>query len=789
MSSGGTAERLREGAEREAEQTFEREIGQRRVRREDRPLITGDAEYTDDFVDSETLHLAVVRSRFGHARIDGVDPSPAEKQDGVVAVFTAEDLDESGAPGEVHIDGSLPEQKGTTFPLLASDKVRYAGEAVAIVLAEDRYLAANAAEDVDVDFERIDAAVDIEDALAEDAPVVHEQYDDNKAFDWEYGDHEATDEAFADADRVVSVDITNQRLIPNAMEPRSARAEFDPDAGTVTVHMSTQVPHRARGRIAGLLGLDEDELRVIAPDVGGGFGSKGGAPYSEEPLVAWASMQVGRPVKWVATRTESHQTDHHGRDMTAEAELALDEDGSFRGLRVDAQFNLGSYLVWGSTPASNFRTLICGQYDFPAVAGHSVGAYTNTAPIAPYRGAGRPEAIYVLERVVSEAANDLGMDPAELRRRNQIPPDAFPFESATGSMYDSGNYERAMDKALEHLDYGSWRQRQSELREEDRYVGIGLCSFVENTGSSPGRPELGRVRLTEDGTVVAHCGTSDHGQGHETTFSQVLSDELGVPYDDIEIVEGDTNDLPEGTGTFGSRSAPVGASALVEAAEQVLEQAYEIAGRHLETPPADLEFDDGVFTPEGDDERSITIQEVAALPHQGEGPRDLPDLEATSSYDPPNLAYSFGTHAAVVEVDPDSGEVEIHDYVAVDDCGTQFNPRIVEGQIMGGVAQGIGQALYEHAIYDSNGTLSSGSLQDYAMPKAVQIPDITVDETETPCPHNPTGAKGAGESGAIGAPPAIVNAAVDALRPFGVDNLDMPLTAESVWRTIQDAQE
>jgi carbon-monoxide dehydrogenase large subunit len=788
MSSGGTAERLRDSAEREAERESEREVGRRRIRREDRPLITGDAEYTDDFVDPETVHMAVVRSQYGHADIESIDASAVEQQEGVLAVFTAEDLHESGAPGEVRIDGSLPAQKGTTFPLLADEKVRYAGEAIAIVIAEDRYVAANAAEDVEVRFDRRDAAVEIDEALAADAPVVHDEYDDNAAFDWEYGDHEATAEAFEAADHVASVEITNQRLIPNAMEPRSALADYDPDDGRVTMRLSTQVPHRARARIAEVLGLDESELRVIAPDVGGGFGSKGGAPYSEGPLVAWAAMQVQRPVKWIATRTEALQTDHHGRDMTAEAELAVDEDGTFRGLRVDARFNLGSYLVWGSTPASNFRTLICGQYDFPAVAGHSVGAFTNTTPIAPYRGAGRPEAIYVLERVVSQAAADLGMDPAELRRRNQIPPDAFPFESATGSMYDSGNYERALDKALEHLDYGTWRQRQSDLREEGRYVGIGLCCFVENTGSSPGRPELGRVRLREDGTVIAHCGTADHGQGHETTFSQVISDELGVPYDDIEIVEGDTDDLPEGVGTFGSRSAPVGASALVEAAQQVREQAAEIAGRHLETPPADLEFDDGVFTPEGDSEESITIQEVAALPHEGEGPRDLPDLEASSSYDPPNLAYSFGTHAAVVEVEPDSGEVEIHDYVAVDDCGTQFNPRIVEGQIMGGVAQGIGQALYEQAIYDDNGTLSSGSFQDYAMPKAMQIPDITVDETETPCPHNPTGAKGAGESGAIGAPPAVVNAAVDALRPFGVENLDMPLTAESVWTAIQDAQ-
>ncbi|MFB6096148.1 MAG: xanthine dehydrogenase family protein molybdopterin-binding subunit [Haloferacaceae archaeon] len=790
MSQSGTGERVRsrEADERTTVEEAGREVGRRRVRREDVPLITGQGEYVDDFADQETLHLSFHRSQYGHARIEDIDTSAAEAQEGVVAVFTYEDLAADGVDSGYRVEASYPGAKSTEHPLLVNEKVRYAGEAIAVVAAEDRYTAANAADLIQVDYERLDAVTDVESALAEDAPVVHPEHDDNCAYEWEYGDAAATDSAFDAADRTVEMDIDNQRVIPNAMEPRGAFAEYGADGEELTVRLSTQVPHRARGRLAEKLPLPEEHVRVIAPDVGGGFGSKGGAPYSEEPVTAWAALKLERPVKWICTRTESLQTDHHGRDVQARAELALDEDGTFRGLRVDAEFNLGAYIVWGSTPASNFRTLISGQYDIPAIHGTAVAALTNTAPIAPYRGAGRPESIFVVERIVEQAAAELGMDPVELRRRNQIDADAFPFETATGSIYDSGNYERALDTALEKLDYEATRERQRELREEGRYLGIGVCCFVENTGTGPGRPEWGRLELADDGRLLVHCGTSDHGQGHGTTYSQVLSDELGVPYDDIEVVEGDTADLPEGTGTFGSRSAPVGVSALVRAAERLREQAAELAGHHLEVPPADLTFEDGAFVAESDPDASIDIQELAALPHEGEGPRDAPELVATASYDPSNLAYAFGTHLAVVEVDPDSGEIEFERYVAVDDVGVQFNPRIVEGQVMGGVAQGIGQALYEGAVYDDNGTLASGSFQDYAMPKAMHIPDMEVDETETPCPHNPTGAKGAGEGGSIASTPAVVNAVVDALRPFGVENLEMPMTAETVWQAIQDAQ-
>jgi len=758
-------------------------IGASPKRREDPALLTGDTEYVDDRSDAETLHAAVVRNRYGHARIEAIDTADAESQSEVVAVYTAEDVADSRASGRAHVSGDLPEQKSTEFPMLADGKVRYAGEAIAVVLAEDRYAAHTAADAVSVEYDRLDAVTDVEGALADDAPVIHEEYDDNLALDWTF-DEGGVDEAFEDADHTVEMDITNPRVIPNAMEPRGTVAEYDPDGDELTMWISTQAPHRIRGMIAEMIGVPEERMRVIAPDVGGGFGSKGGAPYHEEPLTAWCATQVERPVKWIGTRTESHQTDHHGRAIHARGALALDDDGRIRGLRVEGEVDLGAYLVWAPTPAVNFHHLLSCQYDIPAIGGHVRGAFTNTTPIAPYRGAGRPESVYVTERLLDRAAAELDIDPAKLRRRNLIPSDAFPFETRTGAVYDSGDYEPALEKALDVVDYETWRERQADLREEGRYVGIGLGCFVENTGTAPGMPETGRVELGRSGEVVAYCGTHDHGQGHGTSFSQLLAGELGVNYEDVTLREGDTDDLPTGTGTFGSRSAAVGGGVLKEAAEAVREKARRLAAHHFEAAPEDVAFEDGEFHVAGAPERSIDIREVARLSYEGE---DLPEelsggLEAMESYDPENLAYAFGAHVAVVEVDPDSGELEFHDYVAVDDCGVQYNPMIVEGQIHGGIVQGIGQALYEQAVYDDNGTLVSGSLQDYAMPKAMQLPEMDVHETVTPCPHNPTGAKGVGESGTMGAPPAVVNAAVDALSPLGVDNLQMPLTAERLWQ-------
>lgn len=760
-------------------------VGNAIRRREDPALITGEAAYTDDFSSDETVHMTAVRSQHAHARIENIDTEAVENRDDVVAVFTAEDLEASHASGRIPSSGDLP-KKTPDFPLIASEKVRYVGDVVAVVVAEDRYAASTAADDVVVEYDTVDAVVTPEDALADDAPLIHEQYDDNCAFEREFGDQKALDEVFADAEHVVTLDIANPRVAPNAMEPRTAFAEYDPDQGRLTVRLSTQAPYRDRGQFADVLGLAEHRVRVIAPEVGGGFGSKGGAPYHAEPLTAWCSIQLERPVKWAATRTESLRSDHHGRDVHSRGELALDANGRMLGLRVDAEFNLGAYLVWGKTPAWNFRHLLSSQYDIPVIGGCLRGAFTNTTPVAPYRGAGRPESLFVTERLVGQAARELGFDPAELRRKNFIEPDEFPFETPTGAVYDSGNYERALDKALETVDYEAWRERQAKLREEGRYVGIGFSCFVENTGSGPGRPETGKVVLRKSGEAIAYCGTNDHGQGHRTTFAQVLADELGVDYDDIELREGDTKDLRTGVGTFGSRSAPVGASVLTEAAREIREQARRLAANQLEADPDDVEFDDGEFHVAGVPDRTIDIQTLAELSHVADDlPEDLSGgLEASTFYDPENLAYAFGTHVAVVELDSRTGDVEFHEYVAVDDCGTQFNPTIVEGQVHGGVAQGIGQALYEHVVFGDNGAITTGSFQDYAIPRAMHVPEMEVEETVTPCPHNPVGAKGVGESGSIGAPPAVVNAAIDALQPEGIETLDMPLTQETVWRAI-----
>jgi len=766
-----------------------REVGRRRVRREDPPLVTGRATYTDDLTEPGTVHAAVVRSQYAHAAIGDVDTAAAEAIDGVLGVFTAADLVASGIPGVVRKAGPGPDAASNDVPLLASDRVRYAGEAVAFVVATDRYVAHDAADAVTVDAERLPAVTDARDAVSGDAPAVHDERPDNVAVETRFGDSAATARAFETADHVVRLDLHNQRLVPNAMEPRAARAAYDEATGRLTVTLSTQVPHRAGARFAAFLGLDRDRVRVVAPAVGGGFGSKGGAPYSEGPLAAWAAMQLGRPVKWAATRSESHLTDHHGRDISTTASLAVDADGTFRGLRVEGVTNVGAYIVWGSTAAKNLVTLLSGPYAIPAISGQFIGAYTHTVPLAPYRGAGRPEAIYVVERLVDRAAAELGLDPAELRRRNFVPPDAFPYETATGSVYDSGDYAAAMDEALDLVDYATVRDRRSAARDEGRFVGIGVSSFVENTGSGPGRGETARLAFDESGRLSAWCGTADHGQGHGTTFAQLLADELGVPYDDVDVYEGDSDDLPSGTGTFGSRSAAVGGSALVRAADAVREQARRLAADVLEADVADLVFEEGAVHVAGSPARAVPLPDLversfdaAALP---EGVS--PGLAATAEFVPEHLEYAFGTHVAVVEVDPASGEVDLQRYVAVDDVGTPLNPRIVEGQVHGGIAQGLGQALRERAVYDGTGTLLTASFQDYAMPRAADVPELTVGETVTPSPHTLNGAKGVGEGGAIGAPPAVVNAVVDALSPLGVVHVEMPLTAERVWRAVEDA--
>ena len=771
-----------------------RHLGQPRQRREDRPLITGEGEYVDDIHPADSAHVAFVRSRYGHARIEDIDTSEAESIDGVVAVYTATDLAaEEDVIDVIQANEALPGQKAPEYPILADDIARYTGEILAVVVAEDRYVAADGANAIDVRYDRLEAVVDGRKALANDAPTLHEYAPDNEGLDWEFGDDESDVEAvFESAAHTVSYETHNQRLHPDALEPRGVLAEYDPEGDELTVQMAAQAPYLDRKLLAGTLGFEEEDVRVIAPDVGGGFGSKA-LPYPEQILVSWAAMQLRRPIKWIATRTESHASDHHGRDFYTEGELAVDENGNVLAFRTDAVWNIGAYLVFATSPAPNYENLATGSYEIPHIYGHLRGAFTNTSPVAPYRGAGRPEITLLIERLMDEAAAALDLDPAEIRRRNYIPTDAFPYDTPTSATYDSGDYEQALDLALDHVDYDEWRERQLKARADERSLGIGIASFVENSGNGPGTPETGKVRLTADGTAVATTGTADHGQGHATAFSQLVADELGLDPENVDIRASDTELLPGGAGTFGSRSAAVGGSALAESAHEIRQQAAQLAADELGVRADALAFEEGEFVVAGaretggDGQQSIHITELAGQVHTEEtGDTTDAALEATTVYDPDDYTYTFGTHVAVVEVDLGSGEIEFRRYVAVDDCGTQFNPMIVKGQIMGGVAQGIGQALYEHARYDENGTLTSGSLQDYALPKASHVPEMELDETETPSPHNPTGAKGTGEGGAIVAPAAVVNAVMDALRPLGVDRLEMPITDETVWQAVQD---
>ncbi|RQH03352.1 xanthine dehydrogenase family protein molybdopterin-binding subunit [Natrarchaeobius oligotrophus] len=770
-------------------------------RREDVGLLTGDAEFTDDKL-QDAAHVAILRSQFAHATIEEIDVSAAEERDGVLAVYTGADVEESGVPNDIPTAWMLPGLVTPQYRIMATDKVRHTGDALAAVVAEDRYAAYDALDDVDVTYDRLEAVTRPDEAVESDV-TVHEEAPDNVAFDFELGDADAVDEAFEAADHVASVDLEQPRIIPNAVEPRAAAASYDPSSDELTVWMTSQNPHLHRVLMStATLGHPEHKLRIVAPEVGGGFGSKI-YHYPDEAITAWCAKQLGGSVKWQATRTQSYATDCHGRDHVTEAELALDSDGTIRGLRVETHAGLGAHLSQfaTATPSYLYATILSSEYAIPAIHCRVIGAFTNTTPVDAYRGAGRAEGIYVTERIVDVAARELDLDPVEVRRTNLIPPEEFPYETAVALVYDSGEYEEAMDRALELIDYEGVRERQEKLREGGRYLGVGVANFVESAGLSPSKAagelgaqaggwEAGVVRFHPSGTVSVAVGTADQGQGHRTTLAQVAAAELGVPVDDVEVVEGDTDEVPQGMGTYGSRSGPVGGGAVAQSGRKVVEKARSIAAHKLEASEDDVEFDDGTFHVVGAPDRSISIQELAYAAYLG---HDIPDemepgLEATSYYDPENFTFPFGTHAAVVEVDPDTGEVEFHRYVAVDDCGEQINPMIVEGQVHGGIAQGIGAALSEAANYDDNGTLVSGSMNEYALPRSDSLPEYETDSTVTPSPHNPIGVKGVGESATIGATPAVVNAVVDALEPFGVDHLDMPLTDETVWTAIDGGE-
>ena len=773
---------------------------QRVLRKEDNRFLTGRGRYTDDFNRQGQAYGVFVRSEMAHARIKSIDTSQAEQAPGVVAVFTGKDMEADGV-GSLPCGWTVTDRFGEPHKApphwpLARDKVRYVGDHVAFVIAETDSQARDAAELVAVDYEPLDAVVETGKAL--NGPQVHEEAPDNLCFDWEIGDEEATDDAFAKAAHVSKVELVNNRLIPNAIEPRAAIGEYDPGGDEYTLYSTSQNPHLLRLILcAFVLNLPEHKVRVIAPDVGGGFGSKIYC-YAEETTCVWASKKLnGRPVKWVATRTEAFQADAHGRDHITTAEMALDKDGKFLGMRVDTIANLGAYLSNFSTavPTYLYGTLLAGQYKTPAIHGNVKAVFTNTAPVDAYRGAGRPEATYVVERLVERCARDLNMDPAELRRRNFVQPDEFPYQTPVALTYDSGQYELALDEALKMIDYQTFHQRRQESERKGKLRGIGFSAYIEACGIAPsqvvgalgagvGLWESAQVRFNATGSISVFTGSHSHGQGHETTFAQMVADKFGVDYNNVDIVHGDTGRIPMGMGTYGSRSLAVGGSAILRACDKVVEKGKKIAAHMLEASVDDIEFDAGQFRVAGTDkQKSIgEIAFAAYVPH--DFPQDVePGLDETAFYDPANFTYPSGVHIAEVEIDPDTGETEIADWVAVDDFGRVINPMIVEGQVHGGIAQGIGQALLESAVYDSDsGQLVTGSYQDYTMPRADDLPSFRVGMTETPCPHNPVGAKGCGEAGAIAAPAALMNAITDAL---GTEDIQMPATREKVWRLAQ----
>ena len=767
-------------------------------RREDPRLITGTATYTDDLTLPGMLHAAIVRSPHAHARVTRIDTAKARSAQGVVAVYTAADTEAVLKPMPCAWLIPNSELKIATYPQLVKDVVRYVGDCVAVVVAEDRYQAQDAVDLIDVDYDPLPPVVDPQKAAATGAPQLHADVPGNQAFHWTVAGGDV-DAAFAKADVIVKDRIIQQRLIPTAMEPRATLARYVPVTGELTVWNTTQNPHILRFLGSLITGVPEDKLRVIAPEVGGGFGSKIAA-YPGEFLAIFASMKLGRPVKWTETRRENYQATTHGRDHVQEVELAATKDGKVLGLRCSVWAGMGAYL---STAAPGIPTILhglmlSGPYNVPAVKEDVYGVYTNTTPVEAYRGAGRPEATFMLERMLDKLSDTLQIDPVELRRRNLLAPFENGCTVVTGLSYDSGNYQNALEKALDHIKYKDLRAEQARLRKEGRYLGVGVCPYVEICGLGPsqvagavgfqgGLWESAIVRFHPSGKVHVFIGASPHGQGEETTFAQIVSDELGVSVDDVKIVHGDTDNTPMGWGTYGSRTTAVGGAALATAVRKIKDKAKALTAHLLEAAPEDIDYKDGSFFVKGTPARAKSIQDIALLANVA---WNLPagmeaGLEATSFYDPPNFVYPFGVHIAVVEVDGESGQVQLKRYVAVDDCGPQINPMIVEGQVHGGVVQGVGQALWEGAVYDDTGQLITGSLLDYAIPRADVLPDIDVLSTVTKSPHHPLGVKGIGEAGTIASTAAVYNAVIDALEPFGVDNLTMPLTAERVWRAMQ----
>jgi aerobic carbon-monoxide dehydrogenase large subunit len=791
-------------------------VGQRVKRTEDPRLIKGLAHYVDDVRLPDTLHVCFVRSIYPHAHIKSIDVSAALEVSGVVAVYTGKDI--AGKLGPVPCASALPDLKVPDFRPLAIDKVLFVGHPIAAVVATDRYVARDAADLVMVDYDDLPAVVDVEEA-AKGGTVIHEKFGDNIAYKMTSGEGDI-DAALAAADRIVKQRILHTRLAPIAMEPRGVLARYFPGEEELTVWSSTQIPHLLRTQLALMIGMPENKLRVITPEVGGGFGSKLNV-YGEEALLGWISIQLGKPVKWIETRRENFQATIHGRGQVGYVEIGCKNDGTITGLRYSVFADLGAYHQL-LTPAIPTLTglMLSGAYKIPAIQMNITACFTNKMATDAYRGAGRPEATYVVERAMDLVAAELGIDASEIRRRNFPSANEFPFHTATGLEYDSGDYEAALDKAQQIAGYANLRAEQKKARDEGRLIGIGVSTYVEICALGPsaampaGGWESATVRIEPTGKVTVLTGASPHGQGQETSFAQIAADELGVDLNDVTVVHGDTAIVQYGIGTFGSRATAVGGTAVLVAIQKLKEKANKIAAHMLKCDASRLSFQGGCYSvdaaqaavagssdpvvpvaeapagalpePESEGKSSLTIQEIALAAHIAKDlpPDTEPGLSATYFFEPKNFTFPFGTHIAVVEVDRDTGDIKFLRYVAVDDCGKVINPLLVDGQLHGGIVQSIGQALFEEVVYDEQGQLVTGTLMDYALPRASHVPNFELDRTETPSPVNPLGVKGVGEAGTIGATPAIVGAVVDALSPFGVKHLDMPIKPEAIWKII-----
>ncbi|QHE87000.1 xanthine dehydrogenase family protein molybdopterin-binding subunit [Hydrogenophaga sp. BPS33] len=781
-------------------------IGESLKRKEDYRFLTGAGQYTDDIVLPNMHHAVFVRSPHAHANIRKIDKSAALKAPGVIGVFDGDDVAADkigGLPcGWLITDTAGQPMKEPPHPILAAGKVRYVGDHVAMVVADTLENAKNAAELVDVDYDPLPAVVDVRDAMKPGAPALHEAAADNHCYKWAIGDKSQVDAAFANAAHVTKLDLINNRLAPNPMEPRAAIASYNRAGDDYTLYVANQNPHVERLLMtAFVMGLPEHKVRVIAPDVGGGFGAKIYL-YAEDVCLTWASKKLNCAIKWTCDRSEAFLCDAHGRDHVTHAEMALDKDGHFLALRVHTDANLGAYLSTFSTavPTILYATLLAGQYKTPQVYVEVDAWFTNTSPVDAYRGAGRPEATYLLERIVSRCAWETGLSQDEIRRRNFIT--EFPYQTPVALQYDTGDFPACMAKANELAEMSSFEQRKAASKAKGLLRGVGYSSYIEACGLAPsniagalgaraGLFECGEVRVHPTGSVTVFTGSHSHGQGHETTFAQVVASRLGLDPSQVDIVHGDTGRVPFGMGTYGSRSISVGGAAIMRALDKIEAKAKKIAAHLMEAGDADVDFANGEFTVKGTDKK-VTFGQVALtayVPHNYPLDKLEPGLNETAFYDPTNFTFPAGTHICEVEIDPNTGVVRVDRFTAVDDFGTIINPMIVEGQVHGGLVQGIGQALLEHCIYDRDtGQLLTGTFMDYAMPRADDVPDFRLGHVVTPCTTNPLGTKGCGEAGAIGSPPAVINAVLDALAPLGVKDFDMPASPHRVWEAIRAAK-